>query len=363
MLAGRVEALDRPALVGLDGGDAAGKTILAAELASRLPGAVRASLDDFHHRRRHRHALGRTAETVWSRTYDLEAVRRELLDPWRRGAGAPYRRRWHDLDSDRHVDEPLAPVPAGGVLLVDGLFRQRFELVDAWDLVVYVHADDGVRVARMATRDGAPGPSPPGPTSLPRRPGGLPRLLPASRPSRCGRGQHRPLAAAPARFLTARAVRGTDRRSACHDEPVSEERQLDGAVLRMCAGDGDAFRQVYRAVHPALLRYLEVLVGPNGGGGRRVRDVGAGEPRPRPVLRRRRRLPEKLGHHDRPEPRSRSASPPLAPGAGRHRPDRPRPRRPHRRRGGGRGAARHVDGSRPPAAAPATRLRRSCCGS
>lgn len=31
----------------------------------------------------------------------------------------------------------------------------------------------------------------------------------------------------------------------------------------MCAGDGDAFRHVYRAVHPALLRYLEVLVGPD----------------------------------------------------------------------------------------------------
>lgn len=44
---------------------------------------------------------------------------------------------------------------------------------------------------------------------------------------------------------------------------MSEQGPLDDAVLRMCAGDGDAFRQVYRAVHPALLRYLEVLVGPN----------------------------------------------------------------------------------------------------
>ena len=30
----------------------------------------------------------------------------------------------------------------------------------------------------------------------------------------------------------------------------------------MCAGDSDAFRAVYRSVHPPLLRYLEVLVGP-----------------------------------------------------------------------------------------------------
>jgi RNA polymerase sigma-70 factor, ECF subfamily len=36
---------------------------------------------------------------------------------------------------------------------------------------------------------------------------------------------------------------------------------LDDAVRAMCAGDGDAFRVVYRAVHPTLHRYLEVLVG------------------------------------------------------------------------------------------------------
>ncbi len=29
----------------------------------------------------------------------------------------------------------------------------------------------------------------------------------------------------------------------------------------MCDGDGDAFREVYRTVHPPLLRYLAVLVG------------------------------------------------------------------------------------------------------
>jgi len=37
---------------------------------------------------------------------------------------------------------------------------------------------------------------------------------------------------------------------------------LDDAVRAMCAGDGDAFRVVYRTVHPTLQRYLEVLVGP-----------------------------------------------------------------------------------------------------
>ena len=47
-------------------------------------------------------------------------------------------------------------MPVEGVLLVDGIFAQRPELADAWDLVVWVHADDDVRVSRMAARDGVP---------------------------------------------------------------------------------------------------------------------------------------------------------------------------------------------------------------
>lgn len=42
---------------------------------------------------------------------------------------------------------------------------------------------------------------------------------------------------------------------------MADADDMDAAVRAMCAGDGDAFRAVYRAVHPTLLRYLEVLVG------------------------------------------------------------------------------------------------------
>jgi len=155
-LAARLTAISRPAVVGVDGADGAGKTVLADELGSFVHGSVRASLDDFHNPRAYRHALGRTGATVWARSFDLDAVRRDLLYPWRRGADATYRRRWHDLATDTQVAEPQDAVPDDGLLLVDGLFLQRPELADAWDLVIYVHADEAVRVARMAARDGVP---------------------------------------------------------------------------------------------------------------------------------------------------------------------------------------------------------------
>jgi uridine kinase len=154
LLEARVPRLDRPTLVAVDGADGAGKTVLADELARLLPGAERASLDDFHHPRAHRHALGRTGETVWERGFDYAAVRRELLDPWRAGAGTAYRRRWHDLATDSYVADPTMPVPTDGVLVVDGVFAQRPVLADAWDLVIYLDVPDDIRSARMAARDG-----------------------------------------------------------------------------------------------------------------------------------------------------------------------------------------------------------------
>jgi uridine kinase len=154
----RVPVCGRPVLVAVDGPDGAGKTRFADALASTAPHGrvVRASLDDFHLPRAHRHARGRTGRTVWARSFDYDAVHRELLDPWRRGPGAAYRRRWHDLVSDAEVDEPHELVPSDGVLVVDGVFAQRPELAGVWDLVVYVDASDAVRVARLAQRDGVP---------------------------------------------------------------------------------------------------------------------------------------------------------------------------------------------------------------
>jgi len=152
--------LDRPLLVAVDGGDGAGKTWFADELATVLAdrdrAVVRASVDDFHHPRSHRHELGRTGQTVWARSFDYRVLRRELLDPWCAGPGSPYRCRHHDLASDTLVDEPRAAVPEHGVLVFDGVFAQREELRCYWDLVVWLEVTDEERLRRMAGRDDVP---------------------------------------------------------------------------------------------------------------------------------------------------------------------------------------------------------------
>lgn len=157
-VASSVPVAPRPLLVAVDGPDGVGKTWFADELAELLLAqgrtVVRAGVDDFHHPRAHRHGSGRSPETVWSRSYDYRALRRELLDPWRRGAGSAYRIRWHDLDTDELVDVAPSIVPEDGVLVLDGVFTQRAELRRMWDLVVWLDAPPEVTVPRMAGRDG-----------------------------------------------------------------------------------------------------------------------------------------------------------------------------------------------------------------
>jgi uridine kinase len=157
----RIPAPGRPVLVAVDGVDGAGKTTFADELAGavkatgRFAAVVRASVDGFHHPREHRHALGRTAETFWSRSYDYPALLRELVAPWRSGPGSTYRRAVRDVGSDRVLDLTRTVVPAGGVLLLDGIFLQRDELHGLWDLAVFLDVPFAVSVSRMARRDGS----------------------------------------------------------------------------------------------------------------------------------------------------------------------------------------------------------------
>lgn len=146
-------------IVGIDGVDGSGKTRLADELAARMSSSrrvVRVSIDGFHHLREHRYRLGPASpEGFWLDSYDYERFRREVIDPFRSGLG-PYLPAGHDVDSDRLLSGPRHDVPQGSLLLVDGIFLHRPELVDVWDLTVFLDVPFSESVRRMSVRDGLP---------------------------------------------------------------------------------------------------------------------------------------------------------------------------------------------------------------
>lgn len=156
-VAAQIPKLDRPLLVAIDGVDGSGKTTFADELGALLIEqgrvVVRAGIDSFHLPRAIRHGRGRSPESVWSRHFDYRALRRELLDPWLTG-DREFRSSWHDVVTDEYQDVAPRPVPTSGILLVDGVFAQRAELRNAWDLTVFLDAPFEVTVPRMAARDG-----------------------------------------------------------------------------------------------------------------------------------------------------------------------------------------------------------------
>lgn len=132
-----------PVRVAIDGPDAAGKTTLADELAvvlrARGREVIRASIDGFHLPRVRRYRRGQySAEGCYHDTYDYDALRRVLLDPLGPGGDLGFRRAVFDHLTDTALSEPAATAPAHAVLLFDGVFLLRPELIDRWDLRIFV---------------------------------------------------------------------------------------------------------------------------------------------------------------------------------------------------------------------------------
>jgi uridine kinase len=145
--------------VAVDGVDGSGKTVfadeLAAELTARGRAVVRVSADDWHQVRALRHARGRTSpEGFWLDSYDYPRLRAEVLEPLGPGGSRVYRARGHDLASDEVLSGPVSQAPVGAVVLVDGLFLQRFELEGCFELAIWLDVPFEETAARMAHRDG-----------------------------------------------------------------------------------------------------------------------------------------------------------------------------------------------------------------
>lgn len=145
--------------IGIDGVDGAGKTTFADEIAAAVRAlgrpAVRVSLDDFHNVRSVRYRQGRhSPQGFWEDSYDYARFQRDVLDPFGPGGSRRFRPVAHDVESDALLDvEPRIADPAS-VLVVDGLFLHREELVTAWDLSVFLDVPFEVTAERMARRDG-----------------------------------------------------------------------------------------------------------------------------------------------------------------------------------------------------------------
>jgi uridine kinase len=149
--------------VAIDGVDGAGKTTfaddLAAELATRLPGraVIRSTVDGFHQPRALRYRRGRDSpEGYFLDSYDYRLLRSRLLDPLSPGGSGIYRPVAFDHRTDAAIHVAPRRAVAGAVLIFDGIFLHRDELLPYWDFSVFLRVSFEESFRRMAIRDGSP---------------------------------------------------------------------------------------------------------------------------------------------------------------------------------------------------------------
>ncbi len=142
----------RPMLIAIDGIDGAGKTTFADELAAAAHemSIVRASIDSFHNSRQVRWQRGRSSPLgFYLDSHNLDSLRSELLDPFRAGAGSPYRTAVFDEPLDAPIESGQSTVSTQDVLIFDGIFLQRPDLAHYWDLTVFVDGQKRVDLGRL----------------------------------------------------------------------------------------------------------------------------------------------------------------------------------------------------------------------
>lgn len=151
----------------IDGVDGAGKTTFADELALLLAESgrdiIRASVDGFHNSRDVRYRLGRgSPEGFYRDSYNYDALKRSLLGPLSPGGSGCYRTAVYNVNTETPVTAPEQQAAPGAILLLDGIFLHRPELLEYWDVSVWLGVTFSVSIPRSAQRGtGSPDPHAP----------------------------------------------------------------------------------------------------------------------------------------------------------------------------------------------------------
>jgi uridine kinase len=147
-----------PVRVAVDGRPAAGKSMLADELAlvlrNRGREVIRASIESFLLPRAQRYRRGQDSpEGCYHDSFDFDALHRVLLDPLGRDGDRRFQQAVYDRDTDTALSPRVTTAAADAVLLFDGVFLLRPELIDQWDLRIFVTAAFEETLARARVRD------------------------------------------------------------------------------------------------------------------------------------------------------------------------------------------------------------------
>ena len=148
---------ERTLIVGIDGAGGAGKSTISdtleKELRSKGYNVAVFHIDDMIHPRAVRY---NDDYPQWEQYYYLQwrydYFMREVISPIREGRSlGPIELYDKENDSYKTV---LSDIPAGSIVIVEGVFLLRSELEGAFDVTVYIDVSNEERLERVLKRDG-----------------------------------------------------------------------------------------------------------------------------------------------------------------------------------------------------------------
>lgn len=157
-LAAQLSAIGKtPLIVGIDGLGGAGKSTLSESLAAALAAQGRPvtllHIDDFIHQRAVRY---RDDVPAWRCYYELQwnyAPLLALIAACRREGMYSGNVSLYEKETDTYRTQPV-DIPAGSIVIVEGVFLQRPALAGLFDYMIYLDIPEEIRLQRVLLRDG-----------------------------------------------------------------------------------------------------------------------------------------------------------------------------------------------------------------
>lgn len=138
-----------PVVVGIDGQGGSGKSTLAGEFVARAGRGVIVAGDDFYADMPDAQRAALDASGGYERYFDWERLRAQVLIPARAGDGLL---RYQRYDWARERLGPWVETPMPDVVVVEGVYTLRPQLLGLLDVKIYVRAAEHARMDRQIAR-------------------------------------------------------------------------------------------------------------------------------------------------------------------------------------------------------------------
>jgi uridine kinase len=144
--------------VAIDGITASGKSTFAQGLVEHLraigKSVIYTTLDGFHNPKEKRYRLGRKSpEGYYRDAYNYYMIKEKLLKPLGPNGNLEYYTKVFDLENDCLAKTSSNIANQDDILIVDGSFSLRPELIDHWELKIYLEVDFDEAQRRSGIRD------------------------------------------------------------------------------------------------------------------------------------------------------------------------------------------------------------------